>query len=59
MKDSKTGACKLTRLFEWVGKHPGYFVLGTLMIAFLSMQPSSPPQNNVQDSPSDDVPLFV
>ena len=50
----------LTRLIQWVGKHPGYIVLGAVMIAFLSMQPSSPkPQDQVHDSAIDDVPLFI
>lgn len=56
---SMRGPGNLTRLFEWVGKHPGYVVLGTLMIAYLSMQPAAPTQNDIPDSPADDVPLFV
>ena len=55
MKDSGN----LTRLFQWVGEHPGYFVLGTLMVAYLSMRPVAPTESDVQDSPADDVPLFV
>ena len=57
--ETMKGSGKLTRLFQWVGKHPGYFVLGTLMVAFLSMQPAAQTQNDVQDSSADDVPLFV
>ena len=64
MKDSDEnetidGKGKLTRMFQWVGKHPGYFVLGTLMVAFLSTQQAAQTQNDIQDSSADDVPLFV
>jgi hypothetical protein len=57
--ETMKGSGMLTRLFQWVGKHPGYFVLGTLMVAFLSAQQAAQTQNDVQDSPTDDVPLFV
>ena len=57
--ETMNGAGKLTRMFQWVGKHPGYFVLGTLMVAFLSAQHTAQTENNVQDSTADDVPLFV
>jgi hypothetical protein len=56
-EDSELG--KLTRVIQWVGKHPGYVVAGALMIAILSLQPSPKPQDIVQDSPADDVPLFI
>ena len=57
--ETMKGSGMLTRLFQWAGKHPGYFVLGTLMVAFLSVQHAAQTQNDVQDSPADDVPLFV
>jgi hypothetical protein len=57
--ETMNGSGTLTRLFQWVGKHPGYFVLGTLMVVFLSMRPAAQTQNDVQESPADDVPLFV
>ena len=57
--ETMNGSGKLTRLFQWVGKHPIYFVLGTLMVAFLSAQQTAQTQIDVQDSSADDVPLFV
>jgi hypothetical protein len=57
--ETMKGSGKLTRMFQWVGKHPGYFVLGTLMVAFLSAQQATQTQNDVQDSSADDLPLFV
>jgi hypothetical protein len=58
-KEKMKGSGNLTRLFQWVGKHQGYFVLGTLMVAFLSAQQAAQTQDDVLDSTADDVPLFV
>jgi hypothetical protein len=59
MGNTKFEAGTLKRWIHWAGEHPGLMLLGALMIAVLTMQPTGEPQDAAQDSPVDDVPLFV
>jgi len=50
---------KVSGWINWVGKHPGIVLLGTLAVALLSYRQSADAVDAERDSSGDDVPLFI
>ena len=50
---------KYTDWVKWAGRHPGYFLLGALVMALVSLQQSPNAQDVEINSSADAVPLFI